>query len=127
MKEYNNEYKSFNQDISIIKELRNGALVLPSVLFTLPSTIRRVKNKSRENEYTSPFFIKDKLKYRRFAQNSIQRIGAIVSGLTIGTFGENIYDFVSENPYVLAVPVLTNVLSAGFEVYRSKNLESKLD
>jgi len=135
------EYKSKNSNLGevlygsvlgtgkLISKFLEGALTWPIPPLIIPTVVRSVKTQINEE--------KEKLSIRENKENqknyslnnSFQRIGGFTSAILAGLHVPEAYHFVSEHPYTLAIPVLTNLLSAGYERYRfdkEKGLEDKL-
>jgi hypothetical protein len=115
----------------IVGDFLKGALTLPVCSFMVPTTARLIKNQFKEAEEQgkdNPISREDFKNY--WTKTPIRGIGALTTGILIGQYANEAYNFVSVHPYTLAIPVVTNLLSAGYERYRSdklKGLEEKLE
>jgi len=136
------EYKTNNSNLGevlygsvvgvgkLVGDFLQGALVLPVTSLIIPTFVRALKSQFKEakEEGVNPLSGKDFKDW--LSTKPFQGIGAVTGGFLIGQFADEAYHFVSEHPYTLAVPILTNLLSAGYERYKfdkEKGLEEKLE
>lgn len=100
----------------IASEIFKGFLALYELTLTYPTAKRQYSENSNnyKNRSNLDFF------------NKIPRtelIGFTANALALGMYSNKIYDFIKENPAYLLVPLVTNLLSAGYERYRREKTE----
>lgn len=110
-------------------EFFRGVINLPLTFLTVPTAVRSIKSQFKEagGRGENPLSVRSFKNY--FSNTPVHAIGTLVGGVSIGQLADEAYRFVREHPYSLAVPVVTNLLSAGYERYKSdkeKRLEDKL-
>ena len=114
----------------IVSDFLIGALSLPVSSLMVPTTVRVIKNGLKEAKEQGEDIICGEGFKNYWTKVPIQGIGAVTTGILTGHYVDEAYNFVSEHPYTLAIPIVTNLLSAGYEKYRSnklKGLEEKLE
>lgn len=118
----------------IASDFFEGLWPLPASFLIFPSVVGFAKNDFRyakEQRGKNPLSPEEIGSYLGdyFAHKPIRRVGALISGSSIGLNIEEIYHFVNEHPSLLGVPVVTNLLSAGYERYlrdKNKGLEENI-
>jgi len=115
----------------LVGDFLEGVLALPIVSFMVPTVVRSFKDEFKEAHEKEESPISGKSLKNFWINNPIKGIGAFTGGILIGNYADEAYHFVSEHPYTLAAPLVTNLLSAGYERYRTdkmkKDLEEKLE
>ena len=104
-------------DLSI--EILRGASVQPRAIFFAPSffgeNLRLIKEKRELMTFA-----------QAFRNYPYRVIGAAGMGLLCGYHTIRIYEFLRDNPAYLVIPLMTNILSTGYQRYR-KNKETTLE
>jgi len=115
----------------IVGKFLGGVLSLPVYSLMVPTIVRVIKNEfkeAKEQGKESPISVEGLEDY--LTKTPIRAIGGVTTIILIDQYAGGVYNFVSEHPYILAIPVVTNLLSAGYEMYRSnklKGLKEKLE
>jgi len=114
----------------LVGDFLTGALTLPVISLMIPTSVRVFKSQFKEAREKGEKLLSGENLKNYWSNTPVRGIGALTGGILIGQFADEAYHFVSEHPYTLAVPVVTNLLSAGYERYKSdkeKRLEDKLE
>jgi len=101
----------------------NGLITIPYILLATPTFISEYKRSSDERKE----FIKkygDNLDNYNYSEMGVFLVGLINSIQIIVEKYQPMMDYVFNHPYLLATPIITNIISAGYEKQK-KNKELK--